>query len=140
MSKRRAEAREPSRDGRGRARTSGRGQSKGGQGTRDGSYTHVYSDHMMVRRGHDPCKRPPPWASASWPVTAVTQRDDSLSGPGPLNTFKQLRYKADRRVSRAAGFQTEAAACTTQQTSTLLLDVKDRLLSVCYPLVYGMRS
>lgn len=88
-----------------------------GQGTRDGSYAHVYSDHVMVRRGHDPCKsQPPPWASASWPVTGVTQRDDSLSGPGPLNTFKQLRYKADRRVSRAAGFQTEAAACTTQRT------------------------
>ena len=113
-----------------------------GQGTRDGSYAHVYSDHVMVRRGHDPCKsQPPPWASASWPMTGVTQRDDSLSGPGPLNTFKQLRYKADRRVSRAAGFQTEAAACRhREQTSTLLLDVRDHLLSDRYPLVYGMRS
>ena len=68
-------------------------------------------------------------------MTGVTQRDDSLTGPGPLNTFKQFRYKADRRVSGQQVSRLRLPhAQHTEQTGTHLPDVKDRLLSVRLPI------
>ena len=166
----RLEAREPGRGGRGAARTSGWGQSKGGQGPGDGSYAHVYCDHEGAQKVPRATKKPRVWwplkNEASFPCgsdgkesTYNVEKWGHLPVPQPPGLWPgwpnmmvlwvdlvHLHLQTMQVQTWPQGFQGSSVTdwgcrvTDSQQTSAPLPRPRTVCCPSVYPAVYGLRS